>query len=222
MNYEKLQQEIETEWKEMRDHISKMYRFLINLYEIQAIHVDTHLKCVDCLEDMNHKNSFINGQLRHKLLFKPSLSIGNKFHEEVPDEEWMCSLTEDGSWDACDHFDSEEEAIAEGLKAIKKYNADPLKESIDNEFGTTPEDEVTAFYVGKVSTPPVEVSVDELLEQMSDSAEQEYGEVADGYLNDVTDEDKKALEMFLSDWFTLKGYAPRWITVKNVRKVIVD
>lgn len=219
---DKTNQSIENEWKKMRDQVSKMYRLLIELYEMKAIQIDTHLRCVDCLEDMNHKNSYINSQLRNNLHFKPSLSNGSKSPEVSNNEEWLCSLTEDGSWDACDHYASEEEAIAEGLNAIMKFNSDPLNESIDNEFGTTPEDEVTAFYVGKVSTPPVEVSVEELLEQMSDSAAQEYGEVADGYLNEVTDDDKKNLESLLSDWFTLKGYSPRWITVTKVRKVIVD
>lgn len=222
MKNEKKHQRIENEWTEIRNHIWKMYHVLNDLTFSNIIDEATRLQCVNCLEDMNHKNAFINDQLRHALLNKPSQSCDSKSHMEGLNEEWLCSLTEDGSWDACDHYDSEEEAISKGLKAIKKYNADPLNESIDNEFGTTPEDAVTAFYVGKISTPSIEVSVDELLEQMSDSAEQEYGEVADGYLNDVTDDDKKALEMFLSDWFTLKGYAPRWITIKNVRKVIVD
>lgn len=137
-------------------------------------------------------------------------------------EKWKCNFEYDGEWSACDHYDSKEEAIECGLDAIGKFNKNPDEETIDNEFGYTPEELITAFYVGQVKIPSVNISIDDLIDQMQESAEADGGEFSEGYLSDMTEVDKKDLEKVIVEWFIEKGYSPHWFIIENAQKVLVD
>lgn len=96
---------------------------------------------------------------------------------------------------------SKEEAIQQGMKEAKE-------EGFSN------------FKIGIAVKPlQLDLDVDFLLERISESYFDEYGEVAEDYLSDVSSEDQVELEKRLNkvfyEWVEEKGYTPSFYTVEN-------
>lgn len=106
-----------------------------------------------------------------------------------------------------DLFNSREEAIQEGMKEAKE-------EGFKN------------FKIG-IAVKPLELNLDVefLLERISESYFDEYGEIAEDYLTDVSSEDQVELEKRLNkvfyEWINEKGYTPSFYGIEDVEVIKV-
>ena len=64
------------------------------------------------------------------------------------------------------------------------------------------------------------INVDDLIHNMQTDAMDECGEVAEEYLNDVTDEKKEALKNHISNWFYANAKL-NFYGVENEKKIVV-
>ena len=107
-----------------------------------------------------------------------------------------------------DLFNSREEAIEKGMKEAKE-------EGFKN------------FKIG-IAVKPLELDLDVefLLERISEYYFDEYGEVAEDYLTDVSSEDKVELEKKLNkvfyEWINEKGYTPSFYSIENEEVIKVN
>ena len=62
------------------------------------------------------------------------------------------------------------------------------------------------------------LSVDQLLEQMSEHAYEEGGEWAEDYLCDVTDSQKKELENVIVSWASRNNISPSWFMIEDIEE----
>lgn len=106
-------------------------------------------------------------------------------------------------------FDTKEEAIKEGeidLTLNFKYDC-------------------PVFYVGQVLGVdlPISFDIDNILESIASSVCDEIGEVAEDYLNDVTNEHYEELENSIRDvvlkWMDKNNYNPEFYRVTKIEKV---
>ena len=136
------------------------------------------------------------------------------------DKKWMCSLDEE-YWQASAYFDTKEEAVRAGLESIERFNTNPEDEYLDDEMGSTPEEVVDSFYVGQVLHPDLPFCVDDLIECMQESAYENEGDFAQGYLDDITREHKKELDDLVRGFFVKRGYLPTWYTVCKIDEISI-
>lgn len=124
------------------------------------------------------------------------------------EEKWVYSLNDD-VFTTGEYFDTKEQAI-EGAKADLTW-----------------EGECPAFYVGQVKSADFAFSIDTdvILETISQNVYEEFGEVAEDYLNDVQKEHYEVLEEELWDvinkWMDKFGYNPDFFKVVNIEKMSI-
>lgn len=138
-------------------------------------------------------------EVKEKLILKP-----------VYTETWLVELTEDDIeiWDNDIETNTREEAIELGLKYAKE-------EGLKN------------FLIGQsipVGIPSLDV--DTILEDASNQVYNEVGEVAEGYLDDVTDEQRKELDELLNNvfykWIIKHGLEPTCYLIFNEERIWVE
>ncbi|MDW5524611.1 DUF2188 domain-containing protein [Carnobacterium maltaromaticum] len=128
--------------------------------------------------------------------------------------QWMLNKEYGERWEASEYFDTKEEAIEYGVTLLNKYNsldADGKSDmDLSDGLNMRPDDceNIYTFYVGQIETVGFPDVVDNLLETISETVYDEVGEVADGYLNDVTTEHKEELSDLIHDWAKRNGYLP--------------
>ena len=85
---------------------------------------------------------------------------------------------------------------------------------------------VTIFYVGTTKDISLGVNVDSIIDQLSEDATEQAGEIADDYLRHVKTNDAIILEEKLNEvlrsWLSDFGYRPTFWTVDNVEKIDID
>lgn len=138
---------------------------------------------------------------------------------------WMCNREGYEFWNASDKFDTKEEAVNAGLDTLREYNdlPDSLKDNMDlsDMLNIMPDDyeNILAFDVGQACAIGVSIDVDNILEGISESAYDEGGESAEGYLSDVLKEHKEELETLIHEWFVRHDYLPSFYTINNVETI---
>lgn len=119
---------------------------------------------------------------------------------------WLCNISEE-VWMNCEEFETKEEAIEFGKK----------------EFGG-----LVQFHVGQVRkvNVGVGVNVDSVIEDVYQSVYDEFGEVAESYLDNVHNEHASELESLLNDalhyWMDKHDYKPKYFRVVNIECISLD
>ena len=117
--------------------------------------------------------------------------------------QWMFNHTDDGIWGTGSHYDTKEEAIAEGKSYYLPEERDTL-------------------YVGQVEPYPTFIAVDagHLLDDIGESVYEECGEPAEDYLRHVNPEHEKDLSerlaQVVNEWMKEFGYEPSFFRIVNV------
>jgi len=85
---------------------------------------------------------------------------------------------------------------------------------------------LTIFHVGTQKDVTLGVSVDAIIEQLSEDAYEQVGEIADEYLRYVKPKHALILEeklnQVLHSWLSDFGHRPTFWTVDNVEKIDID
>ena len=148
----------------------------------------------------------------------------NKMHLK-----WMCNGNIDSeAWEASEYFDTKEEAISAGAKALREYLANPAIDydqydvlgcEYDIEVDGTP----SSFAVAQIFSPSFGIDAGSVLESIQENAYSEGGEFSDGYLDDVTKEQEEELEQKLNEvfaeWLTKYNHQPAFYYIDNIEKV---
>jgi hypothetical protein len=144
---------------------------------------------------------------------------------------WVCSPSEDEEiWDASEFFDTKEEAIEVGKKALREFIADPENEYDQSDvLGHVYEEYEgihTIFAVGQLRSPSLRIYADNVIESLQEQSDERCGEVSETYLNDVTKEQEKDLEeklnAVLNEWLTKYNHQPTFYYLDNVEKVRLE
>ncbi|AGB62715.1 hypothetical protein [Bacillus phage phiAGATE] len=124
---------------------------------------------------------------------------------------WTYNTSEDDAWHFYDQdmFDTKEEAIAAGKREFEEHWAD-----------------ISGFYVGQAEEIGISfpyIDADSVLETFADSVYDDVGEVAEGYLQDVSDDDLNGLQYALSvalrKWLIEKKHEPDFYHMNNIEFV---
>ncbi|MDT2848779.1 hypothetical protein P7H60_06360 [Vagococcus carniphilus] len=145
--------------------------------------------------------------------------------EREVDNKWLCAPSVDTEyWISSEFFDTKQEAIDAAKEAIKKYNADPKNENLEDEIGYFAEDysKVTSFAVGQASVFVISADVNYIIENIQEQAYSECGDSADGFLEDVTKEHKEELENIILDWFDKHNYKANFYKILNVEEIVLE
>ena len=125
-------------------------------------------------------------------------------------EEWLAELTETDCeiWGSDIEGNSREEVIKDGMKAAK-------------------EDGLESFRIGrKIPVGVPTLDVDDILERAYEQVYNEVGEVAEGFLNDVTLEQQNELEEQLNEvfynWINKYKLQPNCYTVLDDEVIKVE
>lgn len=127
----------------------------------------------------------------------------NKMHLK-----WMCNGNPDSEvWDASEYFDTKDDAISAGTKALNEYLANPEEDydqhdvlgvDYDIDVDGTP----MSFAVAQIFSHSFGIDAGHVLESIQEDAYSEAGEFSEGYLDDVTKEQEAELEEQLNAVFT--------------------
>lgn len=88
-------------------------------------------------------------------------------------------------------YSTKEEAISAGKEEIRKISAKFINSEV---FGKRTEARGLIFYVGKVSEPKPRLFVDNIIDDLISDAESMYGDMADNFLEYVSEKHKEELE----------------------------
>lgn len=141
------------------------------------------------------------------------------------DNKWLCAPSSDTEvWSSSEFFDTKQEAIVATKEAIKKYNADPENENLEDEIGYFAEDysKVTSFAVGKAEVFKIDADVDSIIERIQEDAYDQCGDSADSFLNHVKKEHKDELERIILDWFNNHDYKANFYSIVNVEEIVME
>lgn len=132
---------------------------------------------------------------------------------------WVIDLKSDGIW-CCDvEFETREEAIAYGRKNFEELYEEEHSEIFNHE------NDKKVFYVGQIERFVPSVSADSVLEQISENAYDEVGEVAEDYLSHVKIKDLGLLEerfnKVLMEWMVETKNNPTFWKITNTEEVAV-
>ena len=126
--------------------------------------------------------------------------------------EWVIGLYED-HFNCDDTYPSKEEAIDVGRKEL--MNAEPYNPesytSYSEFFHDDIDDDIMCFYVGRLIRPEPKADIDNIIEDLVSNAEYIYDEYYNGFLEDVTEEQKKDLEK------EINKVIQRWLNKYNLR-----
>lgn len=135
-------------------------------------------------------------------------------------EEWQCAPVGTEMWSSTDYFPSKEDAIRAGIQAIQMRDRDAL-----DLFGVGDEEEIPTrtFAIGKVKRACLSLNVESLLEYISEDTYEacEQLDIAEDYLNDVTDEHAEELEELIYSWFERHNYLPSFYRIVDIKTVEV-
>lgn len=117
-------------------------------------------------------------------------------------------------------YSTRKAAVDDALEEAMQRNADPDSDTGDifDCYGDT--DKITHFFVGKAVTPKLdyEEAAEQVIEGFSEDMYERFAEIAEDYLQNVPDEDKKSLASVIQNWFEQHGYLPGFYGVDDVRK----
>ena len=144
---------------------------------------------------------------------------------------WVCGPGEDEEiWGASEFFDTKEEAIEAGNKALREFIADP-----ENEYDQSDvlghvyeewEDIPSAFAIGQLRRPSLRIYADSLIENLQEQSDERCGEASETFLDDVTKEQEKDLEeklnAVLNEWLTKYHHQPTFYYLDNIEKVRLE
>ena len=150
----------------------------------------------------------------------------NKMHLK-----WMCNGNIDSdAWEASEYFDTKEEAIEAGKKALREFIADPENEYDQSDvLGHVYEEYEgihTIFAVGQLNSPSLRIYADTVIESLQEQSGERCGEVSETFLDDVTKEQEKDLEeklnAVLNEWLTKYNHQPTFYYLDNIEKVRLE
>lgn len=125
---------------------------------------------------------------------------------------WVVGLDED-HFNCDDTYPSKEEAIKAGQEEL--MNAEPYNPesytSYSEVFHDDIDDDIMCFYVGRLIRPEPKADIDNIIEDLVSNAEYIYDEYYNGFLEDVTEEQKKDLEK------EINKVIQRWLNKYNLR-----
>lgn len=145
---------------------------------------------------------------------------------------WMCNGNPDSEvWDASEYFDTKDDAIFAGAKALRAYLANPEEDydqydvlgvDYDMDFDGAP----TGFAVAQIVCPSFGIDVESVLENIQENAYSEGGEFSEGYLDDVTKEQEAELDeqlnAVLSAWMDKYNHHPNFYTLADIKLVKLE
>lgn len=126
---------------------------------------------------------------------------------------YMCALnTDQGVWEATEHFDTRIEAINAGIQGLTEKDA-----AI---FGEIPEIGTTKFAVGRISEYKInfENLAEEIMEIVSEDAYDYLGESATNYLEDVEDDQKKRFAGVIEKFFKEEEWMPKCSNIVDIEE----
>ena len=135
------------------------------------------------------------------------------------ESKWICAISVDTEvWSASDYFDTRDEAIQAGIKALTEL-AENIEENSDmsDVFGCYWEEEYipTTFAIGQLISPPLYIDGGSIIENLQDQTYSECGEFAEGFLDDVSKEEEEELSEILKKFVNDE----RFSYVKNFPKI---
>lgn len=118
-------------------------------------------------------------------------------------------------------YDTFEEAREAGTKQVKEFNKGEKDYAgvFGNPMFRSSDFPITKFYVVEAITPDIDSQTiaEDLIAGLSDDMYGNYGEVAEEYLMDLTDEETKSLGDTIHQWFKDRKRLPDfWVAGKQV------
>ena len=145
---------------------------------------------------------------------------------------WMCNGHPDSDvWDAYDYYNTKEEAIQAGTKALNEFLTNPAidydqYDVLGCEYDLDVEGTPTAFAVAQLFCPTFGINTGYLLESIQEDAYSEGGEFSEGYLDDVTNEQEAELEAQLnavfSAWSDKYNHHPNFYNVGHIEIITLE
>ncbi|EAC8541119.1 hypothetical protein AK914_11040 [Listeria monocytogenes] len=139
--------------------------------------------------------------------------------------QWMLNGTDGDRWEACEYFDTKEEAIFYGIELLTEYNSldDDERRDYDLSDGLNMRpldyENIYTFFVGQIEEVRFPNEVDTLLEIIAERIYAEVGEYAEGYLDDVTQEHKEQLSDLIYEWAKQRDYLPSCFTIEMAEEI---
>ncbi|EAG4505964.1 hypothetical protein CBM20_14655 [Listeria monocytogenes] len=143
----------------------------------------------------------------------------------MKDGQWMLNGIDGDRWEACEYFDTKEEAIFYGIELLTEYNCLDNKQRRDYDLSdglnlySSEHENIYTFFVGQTEKVEFPDTVDSLLEDIAQCVYDDVGEDAQGYLDDVTQAHKKELYDLILRWAKQRDYLPRYFTVQSIEKI---
>lgn len=143
---------------------------------------------------------------------------------------WICAeSTDTETWQACEHFNTKEEAIRAGRLAVQKAKEgqtyiSELKMFVEDVLGCYPVISLTSFAVGRIVPATLSIDVGVLLEHASDALYEEVGDQAEDFcLNeDIPSDKQEELSDIIRDWLIKNGYNTEFTKLEDIEKIPVE
>ena len=145
------------------------------------------------------------------------------------ESKWICAISVNTEvWSASDYFDTRDEAIQAGIKALTEL-AENIEENSDmsDVFGCYWEEEYipTTFAIGQLISPSLYIDGGSIIENLQDQTYSECGEFAEGFLDDVSKEEEEELSerlnYVLNEWINRYNYHPEFYNIYGIEKINV-
>lgn len=160
-----------------------------------------------------------------RLIALDSLEVIEKADDSSPHGKWICSKNADDEvWNACEFYNFRFQAIEAAKRHLIAHNKGKTKVTFEDVLGFYPEEneQYVSFAVGQCVVPDVSVDVDYFLESTADAMFESSGEIAEEYLDDVTDEHKEELAKLIQDWFIRHDYKPSFYNIQNTQQILIN
>lgn len=137
-------------------------------------------------------------------------------------EEWIVFLDKNDIPTERNVYSTKEEAISAGKEEIRKISAKFINSEV---FGKRTEARGLIFYVGKVSRPKPCLFVDNIIDDLISDAESMYGDMADNFLEYVSEKHKEELERevnkVIGEWIDNHDFMTCGFLVEKIEKIEV-
>lgn len=146
-------------------------------------------------------------------------------------EEWRINSLSKSDWSYTTSFNSKEEAIAEGLRIVSKYNSSDrgddafaeLEDSMNiNPYLLLDGEKILAFKVGQVKQPQLNINSESMLNDISDEVYSEYGDYAEAYLQNMEKTEIEELDKLIALWLERNKHLPPFFIIVNEEIINVD
>lgn len=135
-------------------------------------------------------------------------------------EEWIVFLDKNDIPAERNVYSTKEEAISAGKEEIRKISAKYINSEV---FGKRTEERGLIFYVGKVSRPKPCLFADNIIDDLISDAESMYGDMADNFLEYVSQKHKEELERevnkVIGEWIDYHDFMTCGFLVEKIEKV---